>query len=832
MSELKAFFSEEHVLHELKHYLPNQAPLKDFIHHNTLHSFQEYPFEEALRRARLAFGYRVYRPLAEYRKTFFEGRFSESVLEDVIQNHFGAALMEDWRRNLLYKAYDTSSTSSVGNLRAHWKSDHKLNMDKETHPILFRWVSSFLDQGIGFAGFPYKDLSLIEAMRKLDSNSFQGVFKNSTTRSLLQSVTSLKPLLRLVVGVREDLYECYLFDQQFAHPGWSGMVAVLETTSGSLLDRRKISLKDFITLELLLEVDALISKFGERFPDVSARLEDFNNDYFIDRPDDEYMKVLSLWQEVSEWNYYDQVLLGMSRPQAIASYPVPSFQSIFCIDDRECSFRRYLENEDPACQTFGTAGFFGLDLSFKPEHGLFDTKSCPAPITPSTVILESESEKRHRKDNHFHHGSYSLLGGWLLSQTMGFWSALKLTASIFYPTETKSMVSSFKHMDKEGKLTFKFDEKQSREGFKVGYTSTEMADKMAALLYSIGLVEGFAPVVYIVGHGASSMNNTHYAGYDCGACSGRPGSVNARVAAAMLNMAEVRFLLIERDIIIPKETVFIGALHDTTKDEIEFYDEATLGEIEKNRHFNCKSVFEKALRKNARERSRRFLLIDSHRKETSVHRLVKKRAMSLFEPRPEWNHATNALCIVGRRSTNRHLFLDRRAFLNSFDYRLDTEGKYLTGILNAVAPVCGGINLEYYFSRVDNYRLGAGTKLPHNVIGLIGVANGMDGDLRTGLPAQMINIHEPLRLLVIVEHEPQIVLNVLQANPVTKQWFYNEWIHLACLNPLDGKIYIYKHHVFKEYKFCANHISRLDSLEAIRIEEHDNLPVSYLEAQP
>jgi hypothetical protein len=100
--------------------------------------------------------------------------------------------------------------------------------------------------------------------------------------------------------------------------------------------------------------------------------------------------------------------------------------------------------------------------------------------------------------------------------------------------------------------------------------------------------------------------------------------------------------------------------------------------------------------------------------------------------------------------------------MNSYNYRQDPEGKFLLGILKAVAPVCGGINLEYFFSRVDNQKLGAGSKLPHNVMGLIGVANGADGDLRPGLPSQMIEVHDPVRLLVIVEHDPQVVLRTVR----------------------------------------------------------------------
>jgi len=61
------------MLHHLAHHLPSQAPLKDFIHHNTLHSLQHMPFHEAMRTATVAFGYRTYLPLAEYRAMYSRG---------------------------------------------------------------------------------------------------------------------------------------------------------------------------------------------------------------------------------------------------------------------------------------------------------------------------------------------------------------------------------------------------------------------------------------------------------------------------------------------------------------------------------------------------------------------------------------------------------------------------------------------------------------------------------------------------------------------------------------------------------------------------------------
>ncbi len=171
----------------------------------------------------------------------------------------------------------------------------------------------------------------------------------------------------------------------------------------------------------------------------------------------------------------------------------------------------------------------------------------------------------------------------------------------------------------------------------------------------------------------------------------------------------------------------------------------------------------------------------------------------MFEPRPELGHGTNSLCIIGRRDMTRGLFLDRRAFLNSYDYRTDPTGKLLTGIMRPIGPVCGGINLEYYFSRVDNYKLGAGTKLPHNVMGLIGVANSSDGDLRPGLPLQMIEVHDPVRLLVIVEHYPDVILSTIKSAPEMYEWYINGWVHLMAVHPETGGYHYFSDGAFIQY---------------------------------
>src|SRR6185312_5175720 len=124
---------------------------------------------------------------------------------------------------------------------------------------------------------------------------------------------------------------------------------------------------------------------------------------------------------------------------------------------------------------------------------------------------------------------------------------------------------------------------------------------------------------------------------------------------------------------------------------------------------------------------------------------------------------------------------DRRAFLTSYDPDNDPDGSILTRILNSAVPVCAGISLEYYFSYVDPTGYGCGTKLPHNVTSLLGVMDGAQSDLRTGLPWQMVEIHEPTRLAIVVESTRDRLRRLVEANPMIERLVRHRWIWLACL---------------------------------------------------
>lgn len=828
MNPRDLFFDEEKTILNLKRYLPHQPALKDFIHQNPLHAFQHQKFFDGTRNASAIFGYRVSLSLREYRKLYKDGLIREDVLQRTIIERKGEGESHRWLRKVQEQVYDAAPKARIGDLRSIWKKSYGIDLDSLVHPVLFRIICNYLDQGISIWRFPITDKPFLIAMREMEENSLSSFFRGKRARNLLLNTScELTSLLTLLVG-EESLYERYLFDQQFAHQGWSGIISVAENNRNSLLDYRNLPLIDLLRFELLLEIDALDYYVGAKaWEPLVNKVRNKPLDLFEPALRTELHEVLEIWQEAFEWTYYDQVLSAITiAKHEEGNVRDKSFQSLFCIDDRACSLRRYVEHVDRSCETFGTPGYFNAPFFYQPENGKFYKKLCPPPFTPSNLIKESGASKRTGTGTYLTKHSHTFVGGWIISQTLGFWAALRLFINVFIPKAYPTRTSSFVHMDSNAQLSVLSAKPPTYEnGLQIGFDVDEMVADAEGLLRSIGLVNGFAPIIYVVGHGASSVNNPHYAAYECGACSGRAGSVNARVAAFLLNDKEVRKALLIKSIAIPDATQFVAALHDTTRDEITFFDVDTLTNENRERHSVNQRVFFEALDKNAKERARRFLTLAAKSDLKLLHDRIRLRSISLFEPRPELNHATNAVCIVGRRSLSKNLFLDRRAFLNSYDSASDQDGHVLETILQQLAVVCGGINLEYFFSRVDNQKLGAGTKLPHNVMGLFGVANGTDGDLRPGLPSQMIEVHDPIRLLLVVEQSPETVLDVIRRMKKEASWFENEWIMLAAVEPKTRAVSVFRNGIFSLYKPLRNKLETLDDLTPI-IETHDdNIPV-------
>jgi hypothetical protein len=268
----------------------------------------------------------------------------------------------------------------------------------------------------------------------------------------------------------------------------------------------------------------------------------------------------------------------------------------------------------------------------------------------------------------------------------------------------------------------------------------------------------------------------------------------------MANRSEVRHLLRERGIDVPDDSWFIGGYHDTCSDDIELFDIDTVPATHHGDLERIRKSLDEARACDAHERARRFESCPPDTGPSAALRHAEERSEHLAQPRPEYGHCTNAVCIVGRRGLTRGLFLDRRAFLVSYDADQDADDRNLASLMAAVVPVCAGISLEYYFSFVDNDRYGCGTKLPHNVTSLMGVMDGHASDLRTGLPWQMVSIHEPVRILFVVETTPERLNGVIETNASLKQLVANRWIRIATIDPDSGHVHVRRDSGFEEFQ--------------------------------
>jgi uncharacterized protein len=794
-------------IEHIAHWLPTQGPIKDFIHHNTLHAVQHYPFHEGVAVAAKIFGARSYLPLEDYQAMYRQGRIKNDVIDWAIEHSGCAKSKHEKLSKALFEQDDTSHYPPVSlanhGIRNSWLTRLEVDLNSLVHPILFRLLGNFLDQGISRWSLPKNGEHFWDCVMRLAQNSLLPLYplNEPGVRELLSEVPDqvIKTCLKQIVG-DELLYEQYLLELLLAHPGWAGMVHIIEQNPKSLLARRDISLKEMLAVELVLELAFLYKKKGPDFPAIAK---------FPHRDDTPLLKNgaskpkiplhLRVWHEAMEWSLHTE-LLRVLKTKVIDSSAKsrPEVQALFCIDDRECSLRRYLEEINPAIETFGAAGFFGIDFLYQGLDDAYPVAQCPNIIVPKHLIKETadkpKPDNKSKPGNlaNMHFTAHSMFRGWLYTQTLGLSYAARMAWNVFRPgsklpgIRTLSEVESHSHLH----LLRESDE-PTEDGYLLGFSFTEMADRVGGLLKNIGLTKNFAPLVIIVAHGSSSVNNPHFAAYDCGACSGKPGAPNARAFAWMANHESVRAILLERGIEIPDATRFVAALHNTSRDEVTYFDPHLLEQHPAPGLHDFQHTMKKALQRNARERCRWFELGPQSHSNEDAHEHVTERASSIFEPRPEYNHSNNLYAIVGRRELTRGLFLDRRAFLHSYDPATDAQGEIMARILSAVIPVCGGINLEYLFSRIDNSVYGAGTKLPHNVIGLLGVANGVEGDLRTGLPSQMIEVHEPARLLIVVEQTCAILENTIAKLGPLKEWLENEWVRFVACHPDSRDLFLY-----------------------------------------
>jgi len=305
----------------------------------------------------------------------------------------------------------------------------------------------------------------------------------------------------------------------------------------------------------------------------------------------------------------------------------------------------------------------------------------------------------------------------------------------------------------------------------------------AQVLTAMGLKSGFAPLVLLVGHGSQSANNPHAAGLDCGACGGQTGEVNARVLARLLNESDVRAGLLAKGIEIPSATRFVAALHNTTTDELEWFDTDLLTDAARTELADVQKSFRTAQQFVRMERAP-SLGIDPLKSPAELLNIYKQRASDGAQTRPEWALAGNASFLMGPRALSQDSRLGGRAFLHDYEWRNDTDGSVLELLMTAPMLVTNWINWQYHASLCEPRLYGSGNKVLHNVVGgNIGVFEGNGGDLRQGLSKQSLHdgtnyLHEPLRLTVVICAPQSKIFEIVQKHEVLQNLIYNGWMHL------------------------------------------------------
>ncbi|HJL14357.1 MAG TPA: DUF2309 domain-containing protein [Sandaracinaceae bacterium LLY-WYZ-13_1] len=476
----------------------------------------------------------------------------------------------------------------------------------------------------------------------------------------------------------------------------------------------------------------------------------------------------------------------------------PRVQAAFCIDVRSEVLRRALEAQADAVETIGFAGFFGFPFEMVPVGHTHGGAHCPALLAPEHVVaemagddpLERAAARRHRRRRAarawqaFKMGAVSCFS---FVGPVGLAYARKLVTDAFGWTRPVPAPAG-ESLDRDARL--RPTPSSLRIGERVAGLDHDARAAMAAgALRGMSLTRGFARVVALVGHGSTTVNNPHATGLDCGACGGRTGEANARVAAAVLNDPEVRRALADDEgIRIPDDTVFVAGLHDTTTDEVQLFDREAWADTHRDDLAVLEGWLAAASAATRGERAPRLRLDPG----ADPDRAIVARSRDWSQVRPEWGLAGCAAFVAAPRHRTAGLVLEGRSFLHSYDWRQDEGFGVLELIMTAPMVVASWISLQYYACTVEPRVFGSGNKVLHNVVGGLGVLEGNGGDLRVGLPWQSVHdgealAHDPVRLSVLVEAPVEAMNDVIARHEHVRHLLDHGWLHLFALDD-EGRV--------------------------------------------
>ncbi len=743
-------------------------PLYSFVTSNPLSGYEKLPFEDAVQEAAGFLKSNSYPTASIYRQAFENNDIDKTVLANMLQEQ---KLSETAEACLRLMEKDEQKTPN--------KTNSKVDV------IMAKWLAAFMDEGLAEWQMPNKEKGFYVAWKALAVYD-----KDMGSMSLKQlPKTSIEALERVLKPYNETSYNAIFSAHIAALSGWTGYIKHRIDTNSVWQQQFPIHIEDYLAVRL-----TIADQLGMPLEMATETVDDGSSS-----------KLKHLWLKAWEATFQNKLVSDLKQNN-ISFNPseekkdVPDAQLVFCIDTRSEMIRRHVEASGNY-ETYGYAGFFGIAADYQHYQEDISIKSCPPIVGSPYKITENPNAELAQQDANFKtekkmtkakiHILKRLKN--MLPSSFGFvegagaFYGLSLVAQSFAP----GAYFKIKNRNKRNYESF-CDTIISYNGGEQDKKDVALEEKVAIVKSGFDLMgwDDFAPLVLFAGHGSHTANNPFGSSLDCGACAASPGRHNARLLATLANDKNVRDVLKStHNINIPEDTVFIGAEHNTTTDEIVIFD-AGVPSSHKAQLKMLKKNLEKARETATSER----LMVTSGSVELAI-----KKSQNWGETRPEWGLAKNAAFIVGSRDLTSSMNLDGRCFLHSYNWKTDLEGAALAGIMGGPMVVTQWINNHYYFTTVDNEKFGGGSKITHNVTGQFGVVQGNGGDLKMGLPLQSLKAsdtemyHQPLRITTIIHAPLGRVELILRSNKHLETLLDNEWMYLKVIDSNDNN-------QFKTYK--------------------------------
>ncbi len=748
-----------HAIDKAANVIGNTWPLHTFVASNPLSGYENNSFEDAVGLAEKHLVANALPSPEMYQQAWLTGDIDKTVLISLLKKE-GFTNSPELYLEQLYLEKKTQIENP----------NHKLDL------IMSKWLAAFMDEGLAEWDMPFKSEGFYSAWRMLViyDSEVGATALNEIPKS---SQETLEAILReYSENERHNIFTYHLA----ALPGWTGYIKHRNNENSDWQSEYPISLMDYLGARLWTAKKLGIS---------------------IQPPAEVYVKTDSIsklkyiWLKAWEQSWQNQLVDTLESEldinKAISEVKIPDAQLVFCIDTRSELIRRHVESKGNY-ETFGYAGFFGIAMDYQNLTDGIIRKSCP-PILHSAYKVSEQAQLNHsekltkykKRNKTLKFRKYFLRRMKnMLPSAFGYVEGTGVFYGFSLLLRTLMPQSLYHFNEKTRPNTETFCEPGIEKFTNEAQIPEDisLSEKVAIVKSAFDLMgwKNFAPLVVFVGHGSHSANNPFSSSLDCGACAASPGRHNARMLAKLANLKSVRKELFENyNINIPNDTIFIGAEHNTTTDDIVLFDSVIAP-----KHKEQLSI----LKSNLLEAQKTATIERLGKSNRSVSKSYKK-ANNWSETRPEWGLAKNAGFIIGPRELTKNANLDSRCFLHSYNWELDVSGKALEGIMQGPMTVTQWINNHYYFSTVDNSIFGGGSKITHNITGKFSVVQGNGGDLKMGLPLQSLfesddaMYHQPLRLSVMIQAPIYRVSEIIARNEGLKTLVDNEWVYLLVMDP-------------------------------------------------